>query len=149
VRLCSHGYKTPHLLRQLRGFCRRPLSHPTATSVSINNLKMSSKQVSFRKRVRDFLHISSNNQQICEYHFHLSSPRSYGRPFPLAPQSLDPPSSRPIGGPTDLAIGTVVTSLTALKEISSLAGKIPYISPVAGIILQALKMRDVSPHFLS
>jgi hypothetical protein len=62
----------------------------------------------------------------------------------LATASTNPASSEPIGGRTDLTIGTVEMSLAALKEFSSLAGKIPYIAPVAGIILQALKMRDVS-----
>ncbi|KAI0294296.1 P-loop containing nucleoside triphosphate hydrolase protein [Multifurca ochricompacta] len=56
--------------------------------------------------------------------------------------NVDPASSEPISGRVDVAIGAVETSLAALKEVSSLAGKIPYISPIAGIILQALKMRD-------
>lgn len=41
-------------------------------------------------------------------------------------------------------MNTIQTSLEVLKEASALIEKIPYISPVAGLLLQALKMRDVS-----
>jgi hypothetical protein len=45
-------------------------------------------------------------------------------------------------------MGTVETTLAALKEASALAGKIPYIAPVAGL-LQVLTMRDASVRILS
>ncbi|KAI0293884.1 hypothetical protein B0F90DRAFT_1919880 [Multifurca ochricompacta] len=51
-------------------------------------------------------------------------------------------SSEPIGGSVDVAMTTIETSLAALKEASSLMSKIPYISPVAGLLLQVLTMRD-------
>ena len=41
-------------------------------------------------------------------------------------------------------MNTIQTSLEVLKEASALVEKIPYISPVAGLLLQALKMRDAS-----
>ncbi len=41
-------------------------------------------------------------------------------------------------------MSAVETSLAALKEASALAGKIPFIAPVAGLLLQALTMRDAS-----
>jgi hypothetical protein len=41
-------------------------------------------------------------------------------------------------------MSAIETSLTVLKEASALAVKIPYISPVAGLLLQAITMRDVS-----
>ena len=41
-------------------------------------------------------------------------------------------------------MSAIETSLAALKEASSFAGNIPYISPVAGLLLQALTMRDAS-----
>ncbi|KAI0289026.1 hypothetical protein B0F90DRAFT_1826865 [Multifurca ochricompacta] len=85
---------------------------------------MQSKPFSFRAAVRGILHMPSRTEQ----------PGSVG--------NVDPASSEPIGGRVDLAIGVIETSLATLKEVSSLAGKIPYISPIAGIILQALKMRD-------
>jgi hypothetical protein len=41
-------------------------------------------------------------------------------------------------------ISAIEPTLSALKELSSLAKTIPYISPAAGLILQAFKMWDVS-----
>jgi hypothetical protein len=40
-------------------------------------------------------------------------------------------------------------SLAALKDGSALATKVPYISPIAGLLLQVLTMTDVStlPYF--
>lgn len=60
----------------------------------------------------------------------------------------DHTSSKPIGGVGDITMGTVETTLAALKEASALAGKIPYIAPVAGL-LQVLTMRDASVRILS
>jgi hypothetical protein len=56
----------------------------------------------------------------------------------------DPASSETIGSTGDIAMSAIELSLAALKEASSFAGKIPYISPVAGLLLQALTMRDAS-----
>lgn len=61
----------------------------------------------------------------------------------------DHTSSKPIGGVGDITMGTVETTLAALKEASALAGKIPYIAPVAGLLLQVLTMRDASVRILS
>jgi hypothetical protein len=61
-----------------------------------------------------------------------------------AANPTNPATSEPIAGGTGLAISAIETTLLALKELSSLAKTIPYISPAAGLILQALKMRDVS-----
>ena len=38
----------------------------------------------------------------------------------------------------------IQTSLAALKEGSALMAKVPYISPIAGLLLQTLAVRDVS-----
>jgi hypothetical protein len=40
-------------------------------------------------------------------------------------------------------MGAIVTSLAALQTGSALVAHVPFISPVAGLILQALKMRGV------
>ncbi|KAI9453852.1 hypothetical protein BJY52DRAFT_794436 [Lactarius psammicola] len=45
-------------------------------------------------------------------------------------------------GTDDIAMSGIQTSLAALKEGSSLAAKLPYIAPIAGLLLQALTMRD-------
>ncbi|KAH8986545.1 hypothetical protein EDB86DRAFT_2245213 [Lactarius hatsudake] len=42
----------------------------------------------------------------------------------------------------DIAIGALQTSLALLKEGSSLATNLPLIAPIAGLLLQALTMRD-------
>ena len=44
----------------------------------------------------------------------------------------------------DTAMGAIEVSLAALKDASALAAKIPFIAPVAGVLLQALTMRDAS-----
>jgi hypothetical protein len=52
--------------------------------------------------------------------------------------------SAPIEQLSDAAMNILTTSLAALKEASAFAVRIPYLSPIAGLILQALAMRDVS-----
>jgi hypothetical protein len=64
-----------------------------------------------------------------------------------AADPTNPAPSEPIARGTDLVISAIEPTLAALKELSSLAKKIPYISPAAGLILQALKMWDVSAPF--
>jgi hypothetical protein len=56
---------------------------------------------------------------------------------------LNPALSAPIGGKGDTAMSAIEASLAALKEASALAKKVPFIAPVAGLLLQALTMRDV------
>ncbi len=48
-------------------------------------------------------------------------------------------------------MGALETSLLALKDGTALAAKLPYIAPIAGLLLQALTMRDVLrvPHISS
>ena len=43
----------------------------------------------------------------------------------------------------EVAMGAIQTALAALKEGSSLATKLPFIAPIAGLLLQALTMWDV------
>ena len=57
--------------------------------------------------------------------------------------ATDPVSSESIGGGRDLAMGVIETFLAALQAGSSLVTNVPFISPVASLILQALKMRGV------
>ncbi|KAI9451684.1 hypothetical protein BJY52DRAFT_91249 [Lactarius psammicola] len=42
----------------------------------------------------------------------------------------------------DVAMSAIQTSLTVLKEGSSLATELPFIAPIAGLLLQALTMQD-------
>jgi hypothetical protein len=55
---------------------------------------------------------------------------------------IDSVSSRQVGVP--IAMDAIKTSLAVLKDGSALAAKIPYIAPVAGLLLQALTMWDAS-----
>ncbi|KAI9439180.1 hypothetical protein H4582DRAFT_121855 [Lactarius indigo] len=50
--------------------------------------------------------------------------------------------TRTIGTRNDLVMSAIQTSLAALKEGSSLATRLPYISPIAGLLLQVLTTRD-------
>ena len=43
----------------------------------------------------------------------------------------------------DVAMNTIQTALAVIKEGSSLATKLPFVAPIAGLLLQALTMRDV------
>ncbi|KAH9019160.1 hypothetical protein EDB84DRAFT_625980 [Lactarius hengduanensis] len=47
-----------------------------------------------------------------------------------------------IGTHGDITMSAIQTSLAALKEGSALATKLPFIAPIAGLLLQALTMRD-------
>ncbi len=42
----------------------------------------------------------------------------------------------------DVAMSAIQISLAVLKEGSTLAARLPYIAPIAGLLLQALTMRD-------
>ena len=58
-------------------------------------------------------------------------------------------SSSSIGGGRDVAMGVIETSLAALKTGSALVTNVPFIAPVAGLIIQALQMRGVRSRSLS
>ena len=49
----------------------------------------------------------------------------------------------------DITMNAIQTSLAVLKEGSSLASKFPFISPIAGLLLQALTMRDARVTYIS
>ena len=53
-------------------------------------------------------------------------------------------SSQTIGGPGDVAMGAMEATLAALRDASIMAGRIPFISPVASLLLQVFTMRDAS-----
>jgi hypothetical protein len=56
---------------------------------------------------------------------------------------VDSVSSGRIGGSSDVAMNVIETSLTVLQEGSALVANVPFIGPIASIILQALQMRGV------
>ncbi|KAF8263808.1 hypothetical protein EI94DRAFT_1665241 [Lactarius quietus] len=85
-------------------------------------MQQQSKHFSFRKTFQNVFHVSEKGVQSSS-------------------DTGDPVSSGTIGGGSDLAMGVIETSLAALQTGSALITNVPFISPVAGLILQALKMR--------
>ncbi|KAH8976657.1 hypothetical protein EDB92DRAFT_1927204 [Lactarius akahatsu] len=73
-----------------------------------------------------------------------SRPAMSGDQAPLAAQgaTVAPDSTWQIDTHDDITMGAIQTSLEALKEGSSLATELPFIAPIAGLLLQALTMRD-------
>ncbi|KAH9036957.1 hypothetical protein EDB85DRAFT_2142741 [Lactarius pseudohatsudake] len=67
-----------------------------------------------------------------------------GDQVPLAAQgtTVIPEPAWQIDTHDDIAMGAIQTSLSLLKEGSCLATKLPFIAPIAGLLLQALTMRD-------
>ncbi|KAH9051387.1 hypothetical protein EDB83DRAFT_1309191 [Lactarius deliciosus] len=61
---------------------------------------------------------------------------------PAHPATITSATARSIGTRNDVAMSAIQTSLAALKEGSALAARVPYISPIAGLLLQVLTMRD-------
>ncbi|KAN0135988.1 hypothetical protein V8E53_006149 [Lactarius tabidus] len=85
-------------------------------------MQQQSQRFSFRKTFRKVFHASEKDKQSIA-------------------DTGDPISSESIGGGSDLAMGVIETSLAALQAGSALVTNVPFISPVASLILQALKMR--------
>ncbi|KAN0135990.1 P-loop containing nucleoside triphosphate hydrolase protein, partial [Lactarius tabidus] len=80
---------------------------------------------------------------------HFSFRKSFRKVFNTSEKNIQPTSddgdpmpSESIGGASDIAMGVIETSLAALQTGSALATHVPFISPIAGLILQALKMRS-------
>ncbi|KAI0297848.1 hypothetical protein B0F90DRAFT_1926773 [Multifurca ochricompacta] len=85
---------------------------------------MKSKSSSLRKRLYKIFPASSSGQQLT-----------------LA-DTLNPAPSDDIDGYSSTMSNAIQLSLQVLKEGSAFASKIPYIAPIAGLLLQALTMRD-------
>ena len=62
---------------------------------------------------------------------------------------LDFISSEQIPNKIDPSMSAIKDSLVSLKEATTLAERIPPIPPLAGVLLQALTMRNVSFRLLS
>ncbi|KAI0297819.1 hypothetical protein B0F90DRAFT_1669281 [Multifurca ochricompacta] len=84
---------------------------------------MESKSSSFKKAMYMIFSGSSPRQQLSSGH-------------------LNAVSSGTIEEYSTMTNSAIQTSLAALKEGSALASRIPYIAPIAGILLQVLTMRD-------
>ncbi|KAH8986552.1 hypothetical protein EDB86DRAFT_2245703 [Lactarius hatsudake] len=73
-----------------------------------------------------------------------SRPAMPGDQVPLAAQgsSVVPDPTWQVDMHDDIAMSAIQTSLVLLKEGSSLATNLPFIAPIAGLLLQALTMCD-------
>ena len=58
-------------------------------------------------------------------------------------------SSKQINNTIDPQMSAIKDSLASLKGATALTERIPYLSPLAGALLQALTMQDVSVRLLS
>lgn len=58
-------------------------------------------------------------------------------------------STRQTDTRNEVAMSAIQTSLVALQLGSALASKLPYISPIAGLLLQVLTMRDARLTYIS
>jgi hypothetical protein len=67
----------------------------------------------------------------------------------VSADGVDPVSSGPIGDGGDVAMSVIETSLAALQTGSALVTNVPFIAPIAGLIIQALQMRGVCLRSLS
>ena len=54
-----------------------------------------------------------------------------------------------IDTPDDISMNAIETSLAILQEGTTLASKLPFIAPIAGLLLQALTMRDARVSHIS
>ena len=54
-----------------------------------------------------------------------------------------------IDAPDDIAMNAIQTSLAVIVTGSSLASKVPFVAPIAGLLLQVLTMRDASVPYIS
>ncbi|KAI0294481.1 hypothetical protein B0F90DRAFT_1919668 [Multifurca ochricompacta] len=85
-----------------------------------------SKRFSFRKTVRRMFSASAEDDQLKS----------------ASGSNFNPASSTQIGGRANVGMSAIQTSLAVLKEGSALGAKVPYLAPIAGLLLQALTMRD-------
>ncbi|KAF8467506.1 hypothetical protein DFH94DRAFT_297683 [Russula ochroleuca] len=77
--------------------------------------------------------------------FRRAFPARTDQPHPVQPAAaahLNPALSHPVGEAEDTARSAIEASMAALSVASALAKKVPFISPVASLLLQALTMRS-------
>ena len=113
-------------------------------------MQKQSKPFSFRGTFREvFSPSAKHDEPICEcWSASILSSLAYPDWHGSA-AGVDPVSSGTISGRSDVAMSVVETSLAALQTGSALVTSVPFIAPVAGLILQALQMRGVRFRLLS
>ena len=93
---------------------------------------------------------SDNQSQDCKYYLGTSiisfSYRSWLGDSTGTPSS---DAASHVNVHDDIAMNAIQTSLAVLMTGSSLASKLPFIAPIAGLLLQALTMRDARVPYIS
>jgi hypothetical protein len=104
--------------------------------------KMPFKSFSLRKRRRRSRPATSHDQAPARKYHIGTTIISFAEFFwPGDSTIIHDPASH-IDTHDDIAMSAVQTSLAVLVAGSSLASKLPFIAPIAGLLLQALAMRD-------
>jgi hypothetical protein len=107
------------------------------------------KSFSLKQRWRKFRAATSDNQPQTRKHDLGTSIVSLTDHFWPADATVLPHPASHIDPHDDIAMGAIQTSLAVLVTGSSLASKLPFIAPIADLLLQALTMRDVRVDHIS
>ena len=97
---------------------------------------------SFRKKSRPASEMSNSQPSASKYYLGATI-IPFSDCFCLGETTVVSDPAWHISMHDDVAMNAIQTALAALKEGSSLASKLPFIAPIAGLLLQALTMRDV------
>ena len=126
------------LLPGYEGFRTLPSHHSHHPMLS----KMPFKSFSLRQRRRRSPRpaTSDNQSQARKYYLGTSHISFSYRSWPGDATTSDAASHVDVHD--DIAMNTIQTSLAVLMTGSSLASELPFIAPIAGLLLQALTMRD-------
>ncbi|KAI9434855.1 hypothetical protein H4582DRAFT_746291 [Lactarius indigo] len=123
----------------MRFFCRQDRSFHAETKIPIPlHLPLTTDSLSIMSPKQFFHDLKQRTRK--------SRPAMSGNQVPLAAQGTTvipgPDPTCHIDPHDDITMNAIQTSLTVLKEGSSLATNLPFIAPIAGLLLQALTMRD-------
>ena len=107
-------------------------------------LRTSSKPFSLAKRIpKSRLSMSDDQRSARMYQLGMTAPWLLLIAFGQHPITTASVSAKQTSMRNEVAMSAIQTSLAALQLGSALASKLPYISPIAGLLLQVLTMRDV------
>ena len=110
--------------------------------------KMPFKSFSLRQRRRRPCPATSHDQPPARKYHIGTTIISFAEFFWPGDATIHDPASH-IDTHDDIAMSTIQTSLAVLMAASSLASKLPFIAPIAGLLLQVFTMRDVRVTYVS
>jgi hypothetical protein len=110
---------------------------------------MPSKLSSLKQRIRRSRRQTSDNQPSTRKHYLGTTFISFTDCFWPADATIIPRPVSHIDPPDDIAMNAIQTSLAVLMTGSALASKLPFIAPIAGLLLQAFTMRDARVPYIS